>query len=52
MLSDCFSVTKNFDGDCFAQSRRLFASGTKEEEQGAWKGKAGTQMCKPFLVVL
>lgn len=48
-LSDCFRVTTNFGGDCFAQTRRLFASGTKEEEQGAWEGKAGTEMCKPVI---
>lgn len=48
-LSDCFRVTRNFGGDCFAQTRRLFASETKEEEQGAWKGKAGTQICASNL---
>lgn len=49
LSSDCFSRTGSFGGGCSAQSRRLFAPGTEEEEQGAWKGKAGTQMCKPTI---
>lgn len=49
LSSDCFSCARRFGGGCSAQSRRLFAPGTEEEEQGAWKGKAGTQMCKPTI---
>lgn len=49
LSSDCFSRTRRFGGGCSAQSRRLFAPGTEEEEQGAWEGKAGTQMCKPAI---
>lgn len=45
--SDCFRVTRNFAGDCFAQSRSLFGEGTKEEERHAWEGKAAAQTCKP-----
>lgn len=49
LSSDCFSRTRRFGGGGSAQSRRLFAPGTEEEEQGAWEGKAGTQMWKPAI---
>lgn len=49
LSSDCFSRTRRFGGGGSAQSRRLFAPGTEEEEQGAWEGKAGTPMCKPAI---